>query len=81
MNETSQFADMPAERTVPTSRRNFLGGLAALGATTLLPGCQATGPTAEAGGRPYRIDVHHHIAPPAYSAALKGLMRGRPVLQ
>jgi hypothetical protein len=22
-----------------------------------------------------RIDVHHHIAPPAYSAALKAMMR------
>ena len=76
MSQTSQIAAMPAEGTAPTSRRDFLGSLAALGATTLLPGCQATGPTDEGGGKPYRIDVHHHIAPPAYSAALKGLMRG-----
>ena len=58
-----------------TPRRNFLTGLAALGAGTILPGCQTTG-TQAAGGKPYRIDVHHHIAPPAYSAALKSMMRG-----
>jgi predicted TIM-barrel fold metal-dependent hydrolase len=40
-----------------------------------LPGCQATGPGAAA-GKPYRIDVHHHIAPPGYSSALKAMMRG-----
>jgi predicted TIM-barrel fold metal-dependent hydrolase len=48
-----------------------------LGSSTFLPGCQSTGPAAgEAGGKPYRIDVHHHIAPPAYSTALKSMMRG-----
>jgi predicted TIM-barrel fold metal-dependent hydrolase len=26
---------------------------------------------AAGGGKPYRIDVHHHVVPPAYSAALK----------
>ena len=55
-------------------RRRFLSGLAALGAGALLPGCQTAG--GGAGGKPYRIDVHHHIAPPAYSAALKAMMRG-----
>src|SRR5687768_3864428 len=54
------------------SRRRFLSGMAALGATALLPGCQ----TAGSGGKPHRIDVHHHIAPPTYSAALKSMMRG-----
>jgi predicted TIM-barrel fold metal-dependent hydrolase len=56
-------------------RRKFLTGLTALGAGALLPGCQTAG-TQAAGGKPYRIDVHHHIAPPAYSAALKSMMRG-----
>ena len=55
-------------------RRRFLSGLAALGAGALLPGCQTAG--AGAGGKPFRIDVHHHIAPPSYSAALKAMMRG-----
>jgi predicted TIM-barrel fold metal-dependent hydrolase len=56
-------------------RRKFLTGLTALGAGALLPGCQTTAPGA-AGGKPFRIDVHHHFAPPAYSAALKTMMRG-----
>lgn len=55
-------------------RRRFLSGIAALGAGALLPGCQTTG--ADAGGKPYRIDVHHHFASPGYSAALKSQMRG-----
>ncbi len=55
------------------TRRHFLTGLGALGAATLLPGCQtaATGTPA----KPYRIDVHHHFAPPGYSSALRALMR------
>lgn len=57
------------------SRRTFLTGLAALGAGAVLPGCQTPGTGATA-GKPYRIDVHHHIAPPSYSAALKSMMRG-----
>jgi len=56
-------------------RRQFLAGMAALGAGAILPGCQTAG-TQAAGGKPYRIDVHHHIAPTAYSAALKAMMRG-----
>src|SRR5688572_1470556 len=60
---------------IASSRRNFLTGLAALGAGSLLPGCETTG-GATAGGKPHRIDVHNHIASPGYSAALKGMMRG-----
>lgn len=65
---------VPSESLIHTrQRRRFLAGLTALGAGTLLPGCQtaATGTP----GKPYRIDVHHHFAPPGYSSALKGLMR------
>ena len=57
------------------SRRRFLTGMTALGAGALLPGCQTSGAPA-AGGKPFRIDVHHHFAPPAYSSALKAMMRG-----
>ena len=46
-------------------RRTFLAGLAALGAGAVLPGCQTTAATGAAGGKPFRIDVHHHFAPPA----------------
>ncbi len=41
------------------TRRNFLGGLAALGGGTLLSGQSG-------GANPRRIDVHHHFTPPGY---------------
>jgi len=51
-------------------RRDFLGTLAALGAAAMLPSAQAFAQKrkgAAAGRRkPHRIDVHHHILPPAY---------------
>jgi predicted TIM-barrel fold metal-dependent hydrolase len=56
------------------SRRSFLTGLAALGAAAALPGCTTTGPMA--GGKPHRIDVHHHIMPPAYVA--EAIRQGQP---
>ena len=55
-------------------RRRFLAGLAAMGAGALLPGCRSIAETEP--GKPYRIDVHHHIAPPGYSQELKALMLG-----
>src|SRR6266705_7077811 len=45
------------------SRRNFLSGLAALGAGALIEGGQSAAQTT---GNPRRIDVHHHFTPPAY---------------
>jgi predicted TIM-barrel fold metal-dependent hydrolase len=53
------------------SRRRFLAKLTALGAGAMLPGCQTTGSTES--GKPHRIDVHHHIAPPGYSQELRAL--------
>ena len=44
-------------------RREFLAGLAAAGAGALLP-------SSKAAAGPYRIDIHHHLFPPAYSAAI-----------
>ena len=55
-----------------TPRRRFLSGLAALGAGAILPGCQTTG-AGMAGGKPHRIDVHHHFAFPTFMAELKKL--------
>jgi predicted TIM-barrel fold metal-dependent hydrolase len=46
-------------------RRTFLTGLAALGASTLLPGCQ-TAAQAPDRATPFRIDVHHHLSPPGF---------------
>jgi hypothetical protein len=48
--------------TQSRARRRFLTRLAAVGAGALLPACQTT-PAPEP-GKPYRIDVHHHFAPP-----------------
>ena len=56
------------------SRRGFLAGLAALGASTVLPGCQSPSPSA--GVAPRRIDIHHHILPPAYVAEI--IKQGQP---
>jgi predicted TIM-barrel fold metal-dependent hydrolase len=55
-----------------TSRRGFLTGLVAAGATALLPGCAA--PTANStqtifGNRDH-IDVHHHFASPTVLAEM-----------
>jgi hypothetical protein len=54
------------------SRRGFLSGLAALGAGSLLPGCESLDKNAS---KASRIDIHYHIAPPSYSAELKSMNR------
>jgi len=59
---------VPAVGATPdASRRKLLGGIAALGASAMLPGCAGFG-DGPSDGKPFRIDVHHHIAPPAYIA-------------
>src|SRR5690242_11205296 len=50
----------PCSCTFSLGRRGFLAGAAALAATRTL-----------AQEPPHRIDVHHHIVPPAWLAALK----------
>lgn len=50
-------------------RRQFLGGLAGAGAASLF---RATA----AAAKPRRIDIHHHLFPPAYSQAIVAL--GQP---
>ncbi|HEY4174078.1 MAG TPA: amidohydrolase family protein [Rhodopila sp.] len=52
-------------------RRGLLTGASALGAAGLFG-------SASAAGKPFRIDVHHHIAPPAWVAALKGAKLDTP---
>lgn len=63
--------------TVLATRRGFLAGLGALGAGALLPGCQSAAP-AVAAGKPHRIDIHHHLVPPAYAKTADGLPGVRP---
>ncbi len=55
-----------------SSRRGFLSGLAALGAGSLLSGCETLD---KSYAKTPRIDIHHHIAPPSYSAELKSMNR------
>jgi predicted TIM-barrel fold metal-dependent hydrolase len=60
--------------TYPTSRREFLTALAALGwgaalsASPLLAQTGSPSPGAAAAAKPHRIDVHHHFLPPRYIA-------------
>ena len=59
-------------------RRTFLGGLAALGASAVLPGCQSVAPERTA---PSRIDVHHHLAPPGFIKEIVARKTGqRPLM-
>jgi len=53
------------------ARREFLAGLAALGAAAALPDTflQAQ-TTTSVPGRPYRIDTHHHFSAPGFIAAI-----------
>ena len=52
-----------------STRRTFVTGLAAVGAAALVPGCRSATPAAS-GAAPHRIDVHHHLLPPRYMAAV-----------
>ena len=59
-----------------TRRRGFLGGLAALGAGALLPGCAT--PSA---ALPPRIDTHHHFFSPTYVAELDKVGQAPPIVK
>ena len=52
------------------ARRDFLGGLAALGASAMLP------ERLTAQSKPFRIDVHHHLAYPGYLEEAGGRRAG-----
>ena len=64
-------------------RRQFLAGLAAVGAGSLLSGhtslLEAQAPAQTPTANPRRIDTHHHFTPPTWVAALQqaGLKSGR----
>ena len=53
-------------------RRDFLGKLAALGASAMLPGELM----AQTGAKPHRIDVHHHLMYPGYLDEVGGRRAG-----
>src|SRR5439155_14074142 len=50
-----RLSDTPVMKFIP--RREFIGGLAAAGASALLPQAQ---------GRTGKINIHHHLTAPAY---------------
>ena len=56
-------------------RRDFIGGVSLLGAAAALP---RSGLLAQ-GAKPHRIDIHHHILPPAYMQAVAGRRLGSAV--
>jgi 6-methylsalicylate decarboxylase len=57
-------------------RRGFLGALAGLGASSMLPGCASTAAEAK-----NRIDIHHHIFSPAYVAELAKVNQAPPIVR
>jgi 6-methylsalicylate decarboxylase len=63
----------PAPAGPPVSRRNFLSGTAAATALGFAGAtCVAPPPVrAQAPAKPRRIDVHHHIVPPAQAKAIE----------
>ncbi|MBI4463192.1 MAG: amidohydrolase family protein, partial [Acidobacteria bacterium] len=68
-NDDVVFQDEKLAGLSRLSRRDFLGGLAALGASAILPSGKlwAQAPTANA----RRLDCHHHYASPTWLAALE----------
>src|SRR5579863_258405 len=60
--------DLCRERYLDTSRRDFLKAVALVGASTMLTvhGLMAQSLSSAGSAKANRIDVHHHILPPAY---------------
>jgi predicted TIM-barrel fold metal-dependent hydrolase len=62
------------------NRRHFIAGAAAMAAAGLGRPGSAAAQTADA-AKPYRIDVHHHLSPPAYIAAANANNFGEPPMK
>lgn len=66
-------------------RRGFLGGLLAMGASAMLPGCASStgGGALAASAIPVRnrIDTHHHLFPPAYVTELAKANQAPPIVR
>ena len=75
--------DVTTSPSPPVPRREFLVGLAALGASALVSGISsaAQAPVAVA-AKPYRIDVHYHFSSPGFIAAITARKTGqRPLME
>ncbi|TMG79451.1 MAG: hypothetical protein E6H75_00860 [Betaproteobacteria bacterium] len=73
MSASASGARPACARCAP--RRGFLGALGALGAAALLPG-ELLAQGAKKPGKPYRIDVHHHLMYPGYLEEVSGRRAG-----
>ena len=62
-------------------RRGFLGGLLALGAGAVLPGCGTPSAASSAAALRDRIDTHHHLFSPAYLAELAKVNQAPPIVR
>ena len=62
--------------TACCGRRDFLTGLAALGAGAVL-GARKSAAQAAAPAKPFRIDVHHHFSSPGFIAEITGRKTGQ----
>jgi 6-methylsalicylate decarboxylase len=58
-------------------RRAFLTGVAALGAGTILGARMGAAQTPTGGGKPFRIDTHHHISSPGFIKEISGRRTGQ----
>src|SRR3954454_23275268 len=68
------------QSTGSVSRRAFLAGGAAVAGAAALGGLDLVA-TAHAQEKPHRIDVHHHVAPPAWVDALKKAGKSNPIIE
>lgn len=75
-SKNSSMNTLPNCSCLP-SRRGFLTGLMAAGASTLMPGCA----TPNVASRVDRIDIHHHVFSPAYVAELAKANQAPPIVR
>ena len=69
------------EHSLSVPRRDFLAKLAALGATSLIPGAAAFA-QAQTAANPRRIDVHYHFSSPGFIQAITARKTGqRPLME
>ena len=76
-----QAQRLKANCSCATPRRGFLGGLLALGAGAVLPGCTSPGASSGAVALRERIDTHHHLFSPAYLAELAKVNQAPPIVR
>jgi len=84
MTRIPTFDDQPGlPHDVRVPRREFLAGLAVLGATALIPDALSGGQEQSAAATaPQRIDVHYHFSSPGFIDAIKARNTGqRPLME